>query len=82
VREAGEDGAAGGVGERGEGGIEWGGGTVNHTVYYCRVRRECQGFICFWNAEQGFHHRGHREHGEDGGARKTAGREAKGSGPA
>ena len=42
VCKAGEDGAAGGVGERGEGGVERNDGTrgiVNHTVYYCRMRR-------------------------------------------
>ncbi len=49
VREAGEDGAAGGVGERGEGGVERNDGArgiVNHTVYYRARRSGCQGF--FW----------------------------------
>ena len=46
LREAGEDGAAGGVGEGGEGGVEGSGGRcgiVNHTVYYCPELAECQG---------------------------------------
>jgi hypothetical protein len=42
LREAGENGAAGGVGEGGEGGVERGSGIVNHTVYYCRGGFACQ----------------------------------------
>ncbi len=40
--EARENGAAGGVGEGGEGGVERGRGIVNHTVYYCRGACGCQ----------------------------------------
>ena len=45
--EAGEDGAASGIGEGGEGGVEAGGGggrIVNHTVYYSSGQRICQAF--------------------------------------
>ena len=38
VSEAGQDGAAGGVGKSGEGGVEWCAGIINHMVYYCRWR--------------------------------------------
>jgi hypothetical protein len=45
LREAGENGAAGGVGEGGESGVERGSGIVNHTVYYCRGACACQGIF-------------------------------------
>jgi hypothetical protein len=47
LREAGENGAAGGVGECGESGVERGIGIVNHTVYYCRDAFACQ--ANFWD---------------------------------
>jgi hypothetical protein len=40
--EAGEDGAARGVGESAEGEIEGGGRIVNHTVYYLAGPVRCQ----------------------------------------
>jgi hypothetical protein len=43
VSKTGKDGAAGGVGECGEGGVERCGGIVNHMVYYCRGAGLCQG---------------------------------------
>jgi len=42
LREAGQDGAAGGVGKGAEGGVQAGGEIVNHTVYYCTDEAECQ----------------------------------------
>ena len=46
--QAGEDGAAGGIGECGEGGVERCGGIVNHMVYYCPGLRRCQ--VNFWDS--------------------------------
>ena len=43
--QAGEDGAASGVGKSGEGGVQRGRGIVNHTVYYYRGACECQGIF-------------------------------------
>ena len=40
--EAGEDGAAGGVGEGAKGGVESGEGIVNHVVYYLTEPGSCQ----------------------------------------
>jgi hypothetical protein len=48
LSKASEDGAAGGIGEGGEGGVERGGGIVNHMVYYCRGACGCQ--ANFWGA--------------------------------
>lgn len=42
LREAGENGAAGGIGECREGGVEGFRGIVNHMVYYCRDGFRCQ----------------------------------------
>lgn len=42
LRKTGQDGAAGGVGESAEGGVQAGGGIVNHTVYYCTGGANCQ----------------------------------------
>jgi hypothetical protein len=50
VSEAGKDGAASGVRECGESGVERCGGIVNHMVYYCRGAGLCQGF--FWGAKK------------------------------
>ncbi len=41
-REAGQDGATRRVGEGAEGGVQGGGGIVNHTVYYCTDGADCQ----------------------------------------
>jgi hypothetical protein len=42
LREAGQDGAARGVGEGAKGGVEADSGIVNHTVYYCTSEAVCQ----------------------------------------
>jgi hypothetical protein len=42
LREAGQDGAARGVGEGPKGRIQAGSGIVNHTVYYCMGGATCQ----------------------------------------
>ncbi len=46
LRQAREDGAAGGVRERAEGGVELRGGIVNHTVYYSTSGPACQVKSC------------------------------------
>jgi hypothetical protein len=46
LRQASQDGAAGGIGKSAEGGVERGAGggrtIVNHMVYYCEVPAGCQ----------------------------------------
>ena len=46
LRKAGQDGAAGGIGEGAKGSVEAGSRIVNHTVYYCTEAMECQAI--FW----------------------------------
>ncbi len=43
LRQAGQYGPARGVGEGAKGGVQAGGGIVNHKVYYCTSEPECQG---------------------------------------
>jgi hypothetical protein len=59
LREAGQNGTAGGIRERGEGGVEGmrRGGIVNHTVYYYAAGWRCQGLFSngagHWSSQGG-----------------------------